>query len=203
MLSPAELHPAVEPLAFLLGRWRGEGRGVYPTIQPFTYGEEIEFSHNGRPFIFYVQKTWNLTDGYPMHSEAGYLRPVSENGVELVLAQPQRDNGDPRRNANGIRPRNGEHPGRGQPDRQDRYGRETGSVGNRYHLELSGGHGGRRSRDEHPPRGPIRERSRWFLILRNSEAHWAEVVQSMRPIAVDGRLPSRNQHTTSFNLCPA
>ena len=87
-MSPAELHPAVEPLAFLLGRWRGEGRGVYPTIEPFTYGEEIEFSHNGRPFVFYVQKTWNLSDGYPMHSEAGYLRPVSENGVELVLAQP-------------------------------------------------------------------------------------------------------------------
>lgn len=87
-MSEAELHPAVEPLAFLLGRWRGEGRGVYPTIEPFVYGEEIEFSHNGRPFIFYVQKTWNLSDGYPMHSESGYLRPVSANGVELVLAQP-------------------------------------------------------------------------------------------------------------------
>lgn len=87
-MSEAELHPAVEPLAFLLGRWRGEGRGVYPTIEPFTYGEEIEFTHNGRPFIFYVQKTWNVSDDYPMHSEAGYLRPVSENGVELVLAQP-------------------------------------------------------------------------------------------------------------------
>ncbi|MDH3260883.1 MAG: FABP family protein [Acidimicrobiia bacterium] len=81
-------HPAVEPLAFLLGRWRGEGKGEYPTIEPFVYGEEIEFSHNGRPFLFYVQKTWNPVDGYPMHSETGYLRPVAEGRVELVLAQP-------------------------------------------------------------------------------------------------------------------
>ncbi len=82
------LHPAVEPLAYLLGQWRGEGKGEYPTIEPFVYGEEIEFSHNGRPFLFYVQKTWNTPDSYPMHSEAGYLRPVADGRIELVLAQP-------------------------------------------------------------------------------------------------------------------
>jgi hypothetical protein len=87
-LSDAALHPAVEPLAFLLGKWRGEGKGEYPTVTPFSYGEEIEFSHNGRPFLFYVQKTWNPDDGYPLHSEAGYLRPVAEGRVELVLSQP-------------------------------------------------------------------------------------------------------------------
>jgi hypothetical protein len=87
-MSDIEIHPAVEPLRFLLGRWRGEGRGQYPSIEPFAYGEEIEFSQNGRPFLFYVQKTWNLSDGYPMHSEAGYVRPVADGRVELVLAQP-------------------------------------------------------------------------------------------------------------------
>ena len=87
-MSDARLHPAVEPLAFLLGRWLGEGKGEYPTIEPFVYDEEIEFSHTGRPFLFYVQKTWNPADGYPMHAEAGYVRPVAEGVVELVLAQP-------------------------------------------------------------------------------------------------------------------
>ena len=87
-MNQPELHPAVEPVRFLLGRGRGEGRGEYPSIEPFGYGEEVEFSHNGRPFLFYVQKTWNLSDGYPMHSEAGYLRPVAVGSVELVLAQP-------------------------------------------------------------------------------------------------------------------
>ena len=66
-MNDAAQHPAVEPLSFLLGRWRGEGKGEYPTIEPFVYGEEIEFSHTGRPFLIYVQKTWNPIDGYPMH----------------------------------------------------------------------------------------------------------------------------------------
>jgi len=87
-MSDAVLHPAVGPLAFLLGRWRGEGKGEYPTIEPFVYGEQIEFSHNGRPFLIYGQTTWNPTDGYPLHSEAGYVRPVAEGRIELVLAQP-------------------------------------------------------------------------------------------------------------------
>ena len=86
-MSDAALHPAVEPLAFLLGRWRGEGKGEYPTVTPFSYGEEIEFSHTGRPFLFYVQKTWD-EDEYPLHSESGYLRPVAEGRLELVLSQP-------------------------------------------------------------------------------------------------------------------
>ena len=87
-MSKIDVHPAVDPLTFLLGRWRGEGKGEYPTIEPFIYGEEVHFSHNGRPFLFYVQKTWNPADGYPLHSEAGYLRPVAEGRVELVLSQP-------------------------------------------------------------------------------------------------------------------
>ena len=87
-MSDTALHPAVEPLAFLLGRWRGEGKGEYPTIEPFVYGEEIDFSHQGRPFLFYVQRTWDPADGYPLHFEAGYLRPVAEGRIELVLAQP-------------------------------------------------------------------------------------------------------------------
>lgn len=87
-MSDTDLHPAVQPLAFLLGRWKGEGKGQYPSIEPFPYGEEIAFSHNGRPFLFYVQKTWSLSDGYPMHSETGYVRPVAEGQVEMVLAQP-------------------------------------------------------------------------------------------------------------------
>lgn len=39
-------HPAVAPLAFLLGKWRGEGEGSFPTISSFRYGEELLFSHH-------------------------------------------------------------------------------------------------------------------------------------------------------------
>jgi THAP4-like, heme-binding beta-barrel domain len=83
-----ELNPAVKPVAFLLGTWRGEGEGQYPSIQPFRYREEIMFSHNGKPFLIYTQRTEAIDTGQPMHGEAGYLRLVGEGRVEFVIAQP-------------------------------------------------------------------------------------------------------------------
>jgi hypothetical protein len=83
-----ELNAAVKPVAFLLGTWRGEGEGQYPSIQPFRYREEIRFSHNGKPFLIYAQRTEAIDTGQPMHAEAGYLRLVGEGRVEFVIAQP-------------------------------------------------------------------------------------------------------------------
>jgi hypothetical protein len=82
------LHPDVEVIAFLLGEWHGRGRGAFPTIDDFAYREESTFAHVGKPFLSYVQRTWALDDGRPLHAEAGYLRPLPEGRLELVLAQP-------------------------------------------------------------------------------------------------------------------
>jgi hypothetical protein len=82
-----ELHPDVAHLAFLLGTWKGEGRGEYPTIDDFTYVEESTYTHIGKPFLAYSQKTRGA-DGLPLHAEVGYLRPVGTTGIELVLAHP-------------------------------------------------------------------------------------------------------------------
>ena len=85
-LTPSpSLHPALEPLAFLLGTWRGTGHGSYPGIEPFDYGEEIRFGHTGQAYLTYAQRTWH-PEGGPSHHEAGFLRKAEANRVELVLA---------------------------------------------------------------------------------------------------------------------
>jgi hypothetical protein len=81
----APLHENLNPLSFLLGTWRGRGEGNYPTIEPFSYTEEARFWHNGKPFLFYAQRTWSQDD-VPLHSESGFLRVGPQGVVELVLA---------------------------------------------------------------------------------------------------------------------
>lgn len=81
------LHPALQPVSELIGTWRGEGRGEYPTIDPFEYTEEITFAEVGKPFLVYAQKTWS-PEGAPMHVETGYLRVIDGTAAEFILAQP-------------------------------------------------------------------------------------------------------------------
>ncbi|WIM88423.1 FABP family protein [Candidatus Mycobacterium wuenschmannii] len=85
---PPELHPNLHHLAPLLGTWQGRGAGEYPTIESFDYLEEVTFSHVGKPFLIYGQKTKAAADGAPLHAEAGYLRVPRYNEIELVLAHP-------------------------------------------------------------------------------------------------------------------
>jgi hypothetical protein len=86
--SLAAVHPLVEPLRALLGVWRGEGEGTFPTISAFKYGEEITFvhAHESKPVIAYAHKTFRLADKAPMHAESGFLRP-KDGSVACVIAQ--------------------------------------------------------------------------------------------------------------------
>lgn len=84
----ADPHPDLVHLTRLLGTWEGAGEGDYPTIQPFTYREQVTFGQVGKPFVAYQQRTWRPDDGFPLHAESGYLRPAGDGRVELMLAHP-------------------------------------------------------------------------------------------------------------------
>jgi hypothetical protein len=92
---PDNLHPDCGPVAWMLGTWRGNGHGDYPTIDGFQFGQELIFTHDGRPFFHYFSRAW-IVDGQgefvrDAALETGFLRckpgdAPAEAKVELVLA---------------------------------------------------------------------------------------------------------------------
>ena len=89
---PSDLHPDLMPLAFLLGQWHGNGHGDYPTIDGFQFGQEVGFTHDGRPFLHYLSRTWLIDDegneSRPLALETGFWRPRPNGGLEVLLAHP-------------------------------------------------------------------------------------------------------------------
>ncbi|ETK33057.1 FABP family protein [Microbispora sp. ATCC PTA-5024] len=87
-----DVHPDLEPIAFLLGRWEGAGVIGYPTMESANFGQEVVFGHNGKPFLTYQSRTWLLdaegTKVRPLATESGYWRIQPERRLEVVLAHP-------------------------------------------------------------------------------------------------------------------
>jgi hypothetical protein len=83
----ADLPELVAPFSFLLGTWRGEGVGGYPTLeQDFRYGEEITFACYGKPVIEFHSSSWSLEDERPLARQSGFWRPLADGRLEVVLA---------------------------------------------------------------------------------------------------------------------
>ena len=88
-----ELHPSLEHLAFLVGEWQGLGVMGYPGVQESRYEQEISFSHDGRPFLAYISKTWLIDDDgrrvKPSGCETGFWRAgANPRDVELLVVHP-------------------------------------------------------------------------------------------------------------------
>src|SRR6476620_435377 len=87
-----DLPRELAPLAWLIGRWEGAGVVGYPTIESAHFGQEIEVSHDGRPFLECHSRTWLLNEAggkvRPLAVETGFWRPVEGGEVEFLLAHP-------------------------------------------------------------------------------------------------------------------
>jgi len=86
---PENIHPSCARLAWLIGRWAGNGHGEYDGIEPFQFGQEIIFQQDGRPFIHYMSRSW-ITDAEGNHvreaaQETGFIRPQEDGTIEWVL----------------------------------------------------------------------------------------------------------------------
>ena len=85
-MAEPSLHESLTPFAWLLGTWRGGGTGIYPTIDDFTYEEELHFWHSGKPVMAYSSRTASSDDGRALPAEMGYWRPPADGSIEVVIA---------------------------------------------------------------------------------------------------------------------
>jgi hypothetical protein len=87
---PDNLHPLCGPVAWLLGTWRGNGHGDYPAIDKFQFGQELIFTHDGRPFFHYFSRSWIIDEaGEKVRDaalETGFLRCQEDGKVEFLLS---------------------------------------------------------------------------------------------------------------------
>ncbi|GAA4939018.1 FABP family protein [Streptomonospora halophila] len=100
----SEVHRDLEKLSFLIGRWEGVGVTGYADMDEFQFGQEVEFSHDGGPFLGYRSHVWRLTADGSLDelwtSETGYWRcrpgPAEEPApdtpsihVEALITHPE------------------------------------------------------------------------------------------------------------------
>jgi len=87
---PENIHPNCARLAWLIGRWVGNGHGEWPGVENFQFGQEVVFQQDGRPFIHYMSRSWILdADGNHVREaaqETGFIRPQPDGSLEFVMA---------------------------------------------------------------------------------------------------------------------
>ena len=88
----APVHDALLALLPLVGTWHGSGTGAVPgEPREFAYAQQVEFVHDGRPFLAYRSRAWLVDDAGELirlaWRESGFWRPgPGPDDVEVVLA---------------------------------------------------------------------------------------------------------------------
>ncbi|MGI9584258.1 MAG: heme-binding beta-barrel domain-containing protein [Acidimicrobiia bacterium] len=74
----------------LIGFWEGGGRGEFPTIDPFTYDEELTVAEAvPGETLHYLSRTWDTGDDFhPVsHVETGFITLTHDSKVDILNAQ--------------------------------------------------------------------------------------------------------------------
>lgn len=76
LMKVLPLHEVLGVLAWLEGTWITEepAAGMFPTIKPFNYYDEINITSLGQPMFNYIAQSWDPETGTPMHRETGFLQ---------------------------------------------------------------------------------------------------------------------------------
>lgn len=86
------VHPDVAHLGWLVGDWRGIGKGRDHAGNEFNFEQVVQFAHDRRPFLEYRALSWvvdtDLVRLHASHVEQGYWRGLTDNAVEVVLSNP-------------------------------------------------------------------------------------------------------------------
>jgi hypothetical protein len=88
-----DLHPDLMPIAWMIGRWEGSGKGTYPGTEDFDFGQQVDFAHNGGSYLHYLSQTFEVdAEGRavrPLTMETGFWRPQAGGTLEVVLSHPE------------------------------------------------------------------------------------------------------------------
>ena len=89
---PEGLNPQLMALAWMVGRWEGTCKGQWPDQGEFEYAAQLDFSHNGGPYLYYVGQLFEVDDqgnvGATTFMESGFWRPQADASLEIVMAHP-------------------------------------------------------------------------------------------------------------------
>ena len=91
--DPGGPHPDLMPLAWMIGRWEGTGKGTYPGTEDLEFGQQIDFAHNGGDYLHYLSQTFEVDAGRARRSarwtmETGFWRPQGDGTLEVVMCHP-------------------------------------------------------------------------------------------------------------------
>ena len=75
---PEGLHPELNPLAWIVGTWRGKGRGEYPGVEPVKPNNvlEVVMSHNT-----------GISEGWVGHFDGPKIQLVLDKGYSAPSAK--------------------------------------------------------------------------------------------------------------------